>query len=117
MSTNSSMPALLLALAVAGVAHAQTPPAKASTTPADTPKIDFITIDRNTDGRLSKEEAAPVADLQIAFSLLDADGDDSVSPTEFSRWKRAGKVDGVKPPDPATTPSGSAGAQHMPATE
>jgi hypothetical protein len=117
MSTSSRTLPLLMALAAAAVSHAQTPPAEPPATPADSPKIDFITIDRNTDGRLSKEEAAPVADLEMVFTVLDADGDDSVSPTEFSRWKRAGKVDGAKPRDPATKPSGSAGAQHMPATE
>lgn len=101
----------LIVLAVFGLAQAQTPAAK--TTPADPPKIDFSTLDKDANGKLSKEEALPVVELDASFDRLDTDRDGSLSPTEFSHWGRAGKAVPL-PHDPTTAPSGSAGAQHMP---
>lgn len=106
---------LPLALAIAGMVQAQTPAASSKKPPpTDTTKIDFITVDRDANGVLSKEESKAVADLDSSFAALDADHDDVVTPAEFTKWKRAGKIVGAKVPDPATAPSGSAGAQHMP---
>lgn len=103
---------LLAAALICGLVQAQTPAEKA--TPAQTAaKIDFSTLDKDVDGKLSKEEALAVVELDANFDRLDTDRDGSVSPTEFSHWNRAGKSMPL-PHDPATAPSGSAGAQHMP---
>ena len=82
---------------------------------SDTAKVDFSTLDKDSNGRLSKEEINVIAELELAFSELDTDHDGAMTPPEFQRWKRAGKV-AAKAPDPATAPTGSAGAQHMPET-
>jgi hypothetical protein len=83
----------------------------------DGPTIYFTTADRNGDGSISRQEALLVPDLTSAFEMLDADRDDMISPTEFSRWNRAAKTEPPTPRDPATAPSGSAGSQHMPKVE
>lgn len=103
--------AWVIALAATGLAQAQAPAPK--TAPADAPKIDFSTLDKDANGKLSKEEALPVIELDASFDRLDSDRDGALSPTEFSHWSRAGKAVPL-PHDPTTAPSGSAGAQHMP---
>jgi hypothetical protein len=103
---------MLAALATCGLGQAQTPAEKASPAPI-APTIDFSTLDKDADGKLSKEEALTVVELDASFDRLDTDRDGSVSPTEFSRWSRAGKATAL-PHDPTTAPTGSAGAQHMP---
>jgi hypothetical protein len=104
--------AALAAMVASSLVYAQTPAEKAA--PAqNAPKIDFSTLDKDVDGKLSKEEALAVVELDASFDRLDTDRDGSVSPTEFSHWNRAGKAMPL-PHDPATAPSGSAGAQHMP---
>lgn len=110
---NSPRTILLLAAwaGSAGMLQAQTPADKAL--PSDGPKIDFSTVDKDANGKLSKEETLPIAELEGAFDKLDTDHDGSVSPVEFARWSRAGKASSL-PHDPTTAPSGSAGAQHMP---
>lgn len=110
MTPTTCAPCLLL---VAGLAIAGSPAPTASTT--ETTKVDFSTLDKDNNGSLSREEARTVADFELVFADLDQDHDQAVSPPEFTRWKRAGKVSGAKR-DPATTPSGSAGSQHMPET-
>lgn len=100
---------LFAALAFAGVVHAQSP----KPVPPEDSKVDFVMVDTDANGSLSKEEARIIADLAAAFERLDADHDKSLSKLEFAQWHRAGKVAGV-PRDPATAPSGSAGSQHMP---
>jgi hypothetical protein len=102
---------LLAALTATSLAHAQTPADKAG--PVAAAKIDFSTLDKDANGKLSKEEALPVIELDASFDRLDTDRDGSVSPTEFAHWNRAGKAIPL-PHDPTTAPSGSAGAQHMP---
>lgn len=94
-------------------AHTLVVVAGAAVAQMDAPKIDFAAVDSNGDGRLTKEETRIVADLAAAFEQLDADKDNSISRAEYQRWERAGKVNDV-PRDPATAPSGSAGAQHVP---
>lgn len=101
----------LMALAAAGMIHAQTPTSKSAA--VDTPKIDFATIDKDANGKLTKEEALIVVELDAGFDKLDTDRDGSITPAEFSHWNRAGKTVAV-PHDPSIAPSGSAGAQHMP---
>ncbi|HXC60898.1 MAG TPA: EF-hand domain-containing protein [Steroidobacteraceae bacterium] len=101
----------IVALAAATAIQAQAPAEKAAL--PDGPKIDFSTVDKDANGKLSKEETLPIAELEGAFDKLDTDHDGSVSPAEFARWSRAGKASPVSH-DPTTAPSGSAGAQHMP---
>jgi hypothetical protein len=100
-----------LALCAGATCLAQAP--TAPKTQADTAKIDFVTVDKDRSGGLSRQEADVIADLKSAFEQLDANQDQSVSPTEFALWSRAARTP-AKPPDPATAPRGSAGAQHMP---
>jgi hypothetical protein len=109
----------IVALAVASLAQGQTAtsarkPPSAKPPSTDTTKIDFVTVDKDQNGSLSREESKAVGDLDSSFAQLDADKDEVVSPAEFLKWKRAGKIVGAKLPDPTTAPSGSAGAQHMP---
>jgi len=101
----------LLLVFAAGTAGAQAPAAKPA--PVGGAKVDFAAVDKDANGRLSKQEALAVADLDGVFASLDTDHDGSVSPVEFSHWSRAGKAN-LPPRDPATAPGGSAGAQHMP---
>jgi hypothetical protein len=79
----------------------------------DGPVLGFGTADKNSDGKITKEESLLVPDLGSAFDMLDSDQDAVLSLAEFSRWSRAAKVE-VAGPDPATLPGGSAGSQHMP---
>jgi hypothetical protein len=102
--------AFLIVLA-AGVAQAQAPAPKAG--PAEAPKIDFSTLDKDANGKLSKEEALTVVELDAGFDRLDSDRDGLLSPVEFGHWNRAGKAVPL-PHDPTTALGGSAGAQHMP---
>ncbi len=74
--------------------------------------IAFSTLDTNKDGKLSLREAHADPDLEMAFEMLDLNHDGYLSPKEFQAWPRAMKDPAVR--DPATAPSGSAGAQHMP---
>jgi hypothetical protein len=60
-----------------------------------------------------KEGRPGLTDTQKAeFEMLDLNHDGYLSPKEFQAWTRALKDPAVR--DPATAPSGSAGAQHMP---
>lgn len=104
----------LIPLCIAAVALAQDPAAVQEPVDADTPKVDFAEVDLNRDGSISKQEALQTADLQASFDILDVNRDEALSPTEFARWSRAGKVTPKVPEDPSTAPGGSAGAQHMP---
>ena len=104
----------LIPLCIAATALAQEPAAVQEPVDADTPKVDFSEVDVNRDGSINKQEALQTADLQASFDLLDANRDEALSPSEFARWSRAGKVAPKIPEDPSTAPGGSAGAQHMP---
>jgi hypothetical protein len=114
MNINARTVSMLVALAVAGASHAQAPTKAQQPVDQDAPKINFVAVDKNADGSLSKTEVLSIATLDAAFAQLDADRDEALSPAEFSRWSQAGKSTVAKPKDPATAPSGSAGAQHMP---
>jgi hypothetical protein len=109
----SRQASVLIALCAASLCFAQTPAPPPAKSHADTAKIDFVTVDKDESGSITKEETKVIADLDAAFDQLDANQDRSVSPAEFSRWSRAGKTT-AEPPDPATAPRGSAGSQHMP---
>jgi hypothetical protein len=75
--------------------------------------IDFVTLDANTDGSLSAAEVQNIDDLRAEFGKLDVNHDEKLSPSEFSKWRRAGNTKDAMPLDPSTGPSGSNGAQHM----
>jgi len=75
--------------------------------------IAFATLDTNKDGKISLSEARADPGLYEAFAMLDVNHDGYLTPAEFQAWPRALKTKGAVS-DPATTPSGSAGAQHMP---
>lgn len=75
--------------------------------------IAFATLDTNKDGRISLVEARADPSLYEAFAMLDVNHDGYLSPAEFQAWPRALKTKSAVP-DPATSPGGSAGAQHMP---
>jgi len=98
----------LFALAAAGLAIAGEEPI-----PTAAVKIDFVTVDKDSNGSLSKEEVKAVTDLTGQFDTLDADHDRVLSRAEFQRWHRA-NTSAEEPRDPTTVPGGSAGAQHMP---
>ena len=76
--------------------------------------IAFDTLDTNKDGKLSLKEARGDPDLYMAFEMLDLNHDGFLTPAEFAAWPRALKTQATPARDPATSPSGSAGAQHMP---
>jgi Ca2+-binding EF-hand superfamily protein len=73
--------------------------------------VDFKTLDKNHDGKLSRAEARADPGLSMDFDALDENHDGNLSMEEFQRWPRAGKTN---TPDPGTAPGGSSGAQHLP---
>ena len=81
---------------------------------AELKPIAFSTLDTNKDGKLSLKEARGDPDLYMAFEMLDLNHDGFLTPAEFAAWPRALKTQATPVRDPATSPSGSAGAQHMP---
>jgi hypothetical protein len=113
MNNRAHVVSLLFALGFAGIAGAQAPVQVPKTASPELPKLDFAKVDKDANGRLSKQEARAVAELEAAFAVLDTDHDGSITTVEFSHWSRAGKAE-MAPRDPTTAPSGSAGAQHMP---
>jgi hypothetical protein len=112
MHNRAHITSLLAALAFCAVASAQAPVQESKPASPELPKLDFSKVDKDANGRLSKEEARSVPELEAAFKVLDTDHDGSITPVEFSHWSRAGKAE-MAPRDPATAPSGSAGSQHM----
>ncbi len=106
-----------LALAMAGAALAQTPPAKTSS--ANKPHTQFSALDSNKDGRLARDEVKGIAELRSSFSALDTDHDGYLSEAEFNLWKAAAaphtmapanKASGTTPvhPDGVTAPASDA---------
>jgi hypothetical protein len=117
MSANVRLSTLVLGLAAAAVWQQQLLAGSPAPKVPDGPTVDYVKADRNGDGNISKPEALLVPDLTSAFEMLDSDRDELISPVEFSRWSRAGKVEAPRPADPPTAPGGSAGSQHMPKVE
>jgi hypothetical protein len=117
MKINTIAVSLLLAVGMAGAGRAETPPDVQKPAATDAPKIDFVTVDEDANGSLSKSEVLPVAALDAVLEQLDTNRDEALSPAEFALWDQAGEAAVAKPVDPATAPSGSAGAQHMPDPE
>lgn len=107
MNLSKGWTILLLALPGVGVNAAEVaPPAPAL--------VGFQSVDTNHDGKVSIQEARPIADLSAEFGTLDTNQDNSLTPVEFGRWSRAAEVRDALPASPATGPSGSSGSQHMP---
>ena len=98
----------VLALAIAGVVSMEAPAA------APASKLDFLSVDADKDGKVSPAEVQYIDDLRSQWDTLDENKDDFLTPPEYSKWSRAGKVKEMLPLDPSTGPSGSNGAQHMP---
>lgn len=99
---------LLLGITMTGVAIGSEEP-----TSTQAVKIDFVTVDKDSSGSLSRDEVKAVTGLTEQFDTLDADHDRALSRAEFLRWERA-NTSGEQSRDPTTVPGGSAGAQHMP---
>jgi hypothetical protein len=98
-----------VALLAFGAVNAQSPASKAP--------VAFTSVDANADGHISKDEVRYMDDLSGSFAKLDINSDNQLSSSEFGKWDRAAKGATMPPqgsPDPATAPSGSAGAQHQP---
>ncbi len=53
------------------------------------PAASFDQLDRNHDGRISREEAAADPGLARRFAKLDADGDGEVTPFEYLQYLQA----------------------------
>ena len=81
--------ALSTAIAVAGIAAAASvfaqdapPPATA----APTAQATFAQLDADSDGAISKGEAAASAGLSASFNGLDADGNGSLNSAEYAKF-------------------------------
>ncbi len=102
MKTVTRISSLVLSLAAAGVVYAQAPAATPAPAAGMSASADFTSVDQNKDGRVSSAEAQSHADLNTAFSTLDADRDSYLSQTEFQKWNKAGKAkDGASSPGAA----------------
>lgn len=105
---------LTLSAAAAAADSAEAPKAPAA---ASASEAVFAKLDKDQDQRISLVEARSSAKLAAAFARLDANHDGYLTPAEFAVWEEAGDLSVVAPPDPATVPGGSSGAQHMPKTD
>jgi hypothetical protein len=81
--------ALSTAIAVAGLAtaapvFAQDAPPQAT---APTAQATFAQLDADSDGAISKGEAAASAGLSASFAGLDADGNGSLNSAEFAKFE------------------------------
>ena len=79
---------LLVSIAAAGLVFGQAPPAHTCSLRGFDP---VRSVDMNKDGKVSQAEARSNAELQTAFTTLDADRDNNLSQSEFSKWNKAGK--------------------------
>ena len=83
--------ASLIAALLAGAAFAVSAQTSAKQPAADTgakgtppAEMSFTGADKNSDGKLSKDEAASIPGLAAQFDKLDKDKDGFLSPMEFS---------------------------------
>jgi Ca2+-binding EF-hand superfamily protein len=87
-----SVGTLAISLAAAGVILAQAP---ASTVPKGSQghaaHMEFKSVDTNSDGRISREEARANVELTTNFGTLDGDTDTYLSQAEFAKWNQMGK--------------------------
>lgn len=51
----------------------------------------FVQLDRNSDGKISKEEAKRSAEIQAMFDTLDVDRDGSLSAAEWDAYEASQK--------------------------
>ena len=104
MKTAALLACFLLTSAIPAVVCAQT--AK-----PELQRLNFNKLDRNHDGKLSREEVRVDPELTADFDGLDTNHDGFLNAEEFQAWLWAQKA---SPRDPTTEPGGSNGAQHMP---
>ena len=105
----------LAAEAASDPVEAEKAPTATSPSAADSAQVSvFSKMDDDRDDRISSVEARRNPTLSGAFKKLDTDSDGFLTATEFQQWEEAGNMATVAPKDPALTPSGSRGAQHMP---
>ncbi len=106
MNTASKTLCLLIALAVAGFAQAETK-ANGGTAEIQAPtgpvtvtwgqaatvpniaeyQVQVADLDRNGDGKISRREAAPNGALSSEFKLVDRNHDGFISAAELANWK------------------------------
>ena len=73
-------------LGVAGSAYAQSTAAPAKPAATDTEiTAAFTKADKNSDGKLSRDESATLPALAAKFDSADTDKDGTINATEFSR--------------------------------
>jgi hypothetical protein len=112
MSTKARWVALMAALFLVGVGNAGEPIKAEKPVDPEPSGIDFVALDKDANGSLSKSEM--LAWLDAVFARLDYNRDEALTPAEYSRWSHSGNISIASPVDPATAPRGSAGAQHTP---
>lgn len=87
-----SVGTLAISLAAAGVILAQAPAATAPKGSQDhAAHMEFKSVDTNSDGRISREEARANVELTTNFGTLDGDTDTYLSQAEFAKWNQMGK--------------------------
>lgn len=74
-------------------------------TPSTQSTPDFTTLDRNSDGKISKDEAKQDSSLNSQFSTLDADKNGSLSISEYAGYKSSST--NSSSPKSTTTPNSS----------
>lgn len=72
-------------LGVAGSAYAQSTAAPASVAADAEVAAAFTKADKNSDGKLTRDEAASLPAVAANFDRVDTDKDGTISATEFSR--------------------------------
>jgi len=108
MNNATRIGSFVLSCAIAGAVFAQAAPPVAPALPGASSSAEFTAIDQNKDGKVSSTEAQSNTDLRSAFSSLDADKDTYLTPSEFSKWNKAGKSGGAMPPSDKGASSRSA---------
>ncbi len=92
---NSWFAAVLLAASIA--AFAETPPAPsqsaASSPDAGNSSRQWTTADKNRDGLLSREELIPFPAFSEDFVAIDSNGDGQISRSEYASWRDSHKED------------------------
>ena len=98
---------IVLSLVAAGAVLAQNAtPTASSPTQSASPNVDFSSLDRNKDGRISSAEATASADLNTDFRGLDSNNDSYLSAEEFGRWSKGkAKMPSDSTPSPSPAPS------------
>jgi len=75
-------------LGVAGAAMAQNTPAAPPAPDDQAASAAFTRADKNSDGQLSREEAATLPSVAADFNKVDANGDGSISADEYNKAQK-----------------------------